>query len=150
VNRVALAAVPLFLAGCGTSLYGQAPHPYRPAVAEPRSSDCPITASRDWTAWVNAMPGPNAGPRLVVSGKVATATGGYHVGFDPDLQIRESYPAQASVTLRVADPETDNNTQAVVTHEVRWDWPLGQPVGSVTIRCGDKTLAQIEKVQTAW
>jgi hypothetical protein len=96
------------------------------------------------------MPGPNAGPMLVVTGKVVTATGGYQVAFDRYMQIRKAYPAQAFVTLFVADPEGTPASQAQVTHEVRWEWPLDQPVGSVVVRCGDKTLAEITRIQTAF
>jgi len=53
-------------------------------------------------------------------------------------------------TLLVADPEGAPVTQAQVTHEVRWEWPLNQPVGSVVVRCGDKTLAEITRIQTAF
>lgn len=119
--------------------------PYQPAPPE-----CPISATRDWTAWINRMPGPNARPMLVVSGKVVTSTGGFQVAFDRYMQIRESYPAQAFVTLSVADPEGAPVTQAQVTHQVRWEWPLNQPVGSVVVRCGDKTLAEITSIQTAF
>jgi hypothetical protein len=87
---------------------------------------------------------------LVVSGKVVTPTGGFQVAFDRYMQIRESYPAQAFVTLSVADPDGAPVTQAQVTHEVRWEWPLNQPVGSVVVRCGDKTLAEITSIQTAF
>ena len=96
------------------------------------------------------MPGPNSRPMLVVSGKVVTPTGGFQVAFDRYMQIRESYPAQAFVTLFVADPEGAPVTQAQVTHPVRWEWPLNQPIGSVVVRCGDKTLAEITSIQTAF
>ena len=56
---------------------------------------------------------------LVVSGKVVTSTGGFQVAFDRFMQIRESHPAQAFVTLLVADPEGAPVTQAQVTHGVR-------------------------------
>jgi len=52
--------------------------------------------------------------------------------------------------LFVADPEGTPASQAQVTHEVRWEWPLDQPVGSVVVRCGDKTLAEITRIQTAF
>jgi hypothetical protein len=87
---------------------------------------------------------------LVVTGKVVTPTGGFQVAFDPRMQVRESHPAQAFVTLEVADPEGAPVTQAQVTHEVRWEWPLNGPVGSVIVRCGDKTLAEITRIQTAY
>jgi len=131
----------------GPTPYPQAPYPgqqpYRPAPPE-----CIISSSRDWTAWINRMPG-NGAPALVVSGKVVTPTGGYQVAFDPRMQVRKGYPAQAFVTLEVAAP-TGPTSQAQVTHEVRWEWPLNQPVGSVVVSCGDKTLAEITRIQTAF
>jgi hypothetical protein len=54
------------------------------------------------------------------------------------------------VTLNVAGPGDSPASQAQVTHEVRWEWPLNQPVGSVIVRCGDKTLAEITRIQTAF
>lgn len=173
VKRILAAVALLALASCDTyqdqgpydpqtSPYpGPAPYPqepYPPAPGphpgsqpyQPAPPECPITSSRDWTAWVNRMPGPNSRPNLVVTGKVVTATGGFQVAFDRAMQIRESYPAQAFVTLYVADPDNSPVSQAQVTHEVRWEWPLNQPVGSVVVRCGDKTLAEITRIQTAY
>ena len=95
------------------------------------------------------MPGTGA-PVLVVSGKVVTPTGGYQVAFDPRMQVRKSYPAQAFVTLNVASPGGAPASQALVTHDVRWEWPLREPVGSVIVSCGDKTLAEITRIQTAY
>jgi hypothetical protein len=126
----------------------QAPYPGQPY--QPAPPDCPITSSSGWTAWVNAMPGPNARPALVVTGKVVTGTGGYQVAFDRYLQIRKGYPPQAFVTLYVASPEGGSAVGSPITHEVRWEWPLQEPVGSVIVRCGDKTLAEITRIQTAY
>jgi hypothetical protein len=125
---------------------GQYPggQPYQPAPPE-----CSISSSREWTAWINRMPGTGA-PTLVVSGKVVAPTGGYQVAFDPRMQVRKAYPAQAFVTLNVASPGGAPSTQAQVTHEVRWEWPLREPVGSVIVSCGDKTLAEITRIQTAY
>lgn len=128
------------------------PPPHAPALGapyQPPQRECPISASADWAAWINAMPGPNARPTLIITGKVETPTGGFRVALDPDLRIAESYPAQAFATLRVTPP-TGGATQAVVTHEVRWEWPATQPIGSVTVQCGEKTLARISPVQTAY
>jgi len=135
---------------------GQEPYPPAPGYPgqtpyQPSPPECLITSSRDWTAWVNRMPGPTgARPMLVVSGKVAVPTGGFQVAFDPRMQVRESHPAQAFVTLQVAGPDGAPASQAQVTHEVRWEWPLNQPVGSVIVSCGDKTLAEITRIQTAY
>ncbi len=95
------------------------------------------------------MPGPNARPTLIITGKVDTPTGGYQVALDRALRIAESYPPQVFATLRVTPP-TGVATQAVVTHQVRWEWPVDQPIGSVSVRCGEKHLAHISPVQTAY
>ena len=120
---------------------------YPATMTPPATASCPISGSSDWNAWVNAMPGPT-GPSLIVVGKVATPTGGYSVGFEPTLIRRESYPVQIVATLRVVPP-TGAATQAVVTHDVRGQWPSAEPVGSVDIVCGNQVLARISPVQTA-
>lgn len=137
----------------GPAPYPQEPYPPAPYPGQqpyqPAPPECLISSSREWTAWINRMPGTGA-PTLVISGKVTTPTGGYQVAFDQRIQIRRGYPAQAFVTLNVASPGGAPVSQAVVTHEVRWEWPLNQPVGSVVVSCGDKTLAEITRIQTAY
>lgn len=123
-----------------------APSPYTPGPPSPAA--CPITSSRDWTAWLNAMPGPGAQPKLIVTGKVVTATGGYQIAFDPRLQVTKRYPAQAFATLNVIPP-SGPTTPAMVTQNVRWEWPLNLQIGSVEIRCGSETLVNITPVATA-
>ena len=107
VKRILAATLLLALASCDTyqdrDQYGPpqpypAPMPYPPAPypgqdpyqpapfpgqdpSQPAPPECPISASRDWTAWINRMPGPNSRPMLVVSGKVVTSTGGFQVSF---------------------------------------------------------------------
>ena len=137
----------------GNEPYPPAPPPgaYPGGPVQPQTPECPITASREWSAWVNAMPGPGGRvPVLIVRGKVVTPTAGYQVAFDRALQVRRGQPPQAFVTLFVAPPSGGATSQAASTHEVRWEWPLNQPVGSVVVRCGDKTLAEITSIQTAY
>jgi hypothetical protein len=108
---------------------------------------CPIAASSNWQAYVNAMPGPNSGPKLVVTGKVITASPSYHIEFDPKLQVRKSYPVQAFATLIVTPPAA-GVPQALYSQEVHWEWPMREPIGAVEIRCGSETLATISPVQS--
>ena len=120
------------------------------AVPPPQGTDgmkCGITGSSDWAAWVNAMPGPNAKPTLIVTGKVTVPTGGYRFAWR-DMRVMESYPVQVAVDLQ-AIPPAGPATQAIVTHDVRGEWPIAPPVGSVTVRCGDRVLARIAPVETA-
>jgi hypothetical protein len=123
-----------------------APYP-APYPAGPQLS-CPIATSQNWKAWVNVMPGPGRRPTLIVTGKVVTASPGYQISFDPRLQVRKTYPAQAFATLRVMPPP-GAAPQALFSQDVHWEWPLRQPLGSVEIRCGNETLAHIEPVATA-
>src|SRR5687767_15145091 len=109
--------------------------------------ECGIIRSNDWAAWVNAMPGPNARPTLIVTGKVTVPTGGYRFEWR-DMRVMESYPVQVAVELD-AIPPAGGATQAVVTHEVRGQWPISPPVGSLTVRCGGTLLARIAPVETA-
>jgi hypothetical protein len=124
----------LLLGGCATA----AP-PVTPAA-------CPI-ASSEWNASVNAMPGPNSSPKLIITGQVTAPTGGYTFGWS-DFRVAESYPVQVFVNLTATPPE-GMATQALVTQQVRGEWPVSPPVGSVSVMCGGKTLARIAPVETA-
>ncbi len=110
-------------------------------------NDCPIIASSDWAASINAMPGPNAPPTLTATGKVTVPTGGYHVQW-AGLVVLESYPAQVVAYLDVIPP-AGLVTRAVVTHDVRGRWPVTPPVRSFTVRCGEHELARVAPVETA-
>jgi hypothetical protein len=118
-------------------------------VAPPAPSgaaNCPI-ASTDWAAWVNGMPGPNARPTLIITGKVTVPTGGYRFAWR-DLRVMESYPVQVAVDLEAMAP-AGAATQAVVTQDVRGQWPITPPVGALSIYCGGRVLARISPVETA-
>ena len=168
MTRILFVAACAFLAaGCAT--YGQpgANYPYGPGPYGPdpgyqspgayppgsyppaTGAQCPIRASRNWTAFVNRMPGPDARPKLVVSGDVVTSSAGYRLTFDPHLKLRESYPAQAVAVLQVRPPDGPA-AQVVETHQLRWEWPLSQSVGSLEIVCEGQTLARISRLENAY
>lgn len=118
-----------------------------PTQAPSGDNACGIIDSSDWSAWVNAMPGPDAKPMLVVTGKVTVPTGGYTFAWR-DLRIAESYPVQVFAELEALPPD-QVATQALDTHELRGEWPITPPVGSVTVTCDGRTLARIAPVETA-
>lgn len=119
-----------------------------PPGQSPSGGDpCPITASSDWAAWVDAMPGPDARPKLIATGKVTVPTGGYTFAWR-DLRIAESYPIQVWAELEALPPDGPA-TQALDTHDLRGEWPIDPPVGSLTITCNGRTLARIAPVETA-
>ncbi len=134
-TSLSVAAAALMLAACET-------HP----AAGP-AGGCPITGSDNWNAWVNAMPGPGARPTLIVTGRVTTPTGGYRPALQLE-QVAESHPVQLFVRLH-PNPPSGPATTALVTHDVRGDWPMSAQVGSVTVRCGNAVIARISPVETA-
>jgi hypothetical protein len=93
------------------------------------------------------MPGPGARPTLIVTGKVTVPTGGYQPALLLE-HVAESYPVQVMTRLH-PNPPAGPATQAVVTHDVRGQWAMADPVGSVTVRCGGEVLARISPVETA-
>ena len=113
----------------------------------PMSRSCLAVGSSDWQAWVNAMPGPNAQPKLIATGKVTMPTAGYSYRWGAP-RIMESYPVQVSVQL-IPVPPDGPATQALDTQEVRGEWPMSPPVGSLAITCGDMTLGRVSPVETA-
>lgn len=140
--RLLISAALAALAACSTAPHpapGPTPSPSRPQDA------CPILASSDWAAWINAMPGPNARPTLIITGKVTTPGGGWD--FVWRTSVMESYPVQVAIDLEPLIPE--GGTQAVATREVRHELPIAPPVGAVTVRCGGRTLARISPVEAA-
>lgn len=132
---IAASAAAFLIAGCAT-----VPAP-TPGVA------CGITGASEWRAWVNAMPGPDARPTLIAAGKVTVPTGGYRFEWR-DMRVMESLPVQVVAELE-AIPPAGGATQAVVTHDVRGEWPIDPPVGAFTVRCGDMVLARVSPVETA-
>lgn len=133
------AAAALLLTAC-------APAPGGPAGSV-GGVDCPIIGATGWTAWVSAMPGPGSRPTLIATGKVTVPTGGYRFAWR-DLRVMESYPVQVVAELQAIPPAGPAN-QAVVTHDVRGEWPIDPPVGSFTARCGDRVIARVSPVETA-
>lgn len=117
-------------------------------MGDRRAAGCPIVTATGWAAWVNAMPGPNRRAALIVTGRVTVPTGGYrpHLALE---QVAESYPVHVFVRLH-PNPPAGPATQALVTQDVRGEWPMSPPVGSVTIRCGSQVLARISPVETTY
>ena len=109
--------------------------------------DCPILDSSDWAAWVDAMPGPGSQPRLMVSGQVRVPSGGYRAHFS-DMRVAESYPVQVFIDL-VVTPPSRPAAQAITTIDLRGEWPIAPPVGSLTIRCGRQVIGRIDEIVTA-
>lgn len=118
-------------------------------------ADCPVLDSRDWSAFVNAIPGPDARPELIVTGTVQLPTAGYTVDLRPGPADRSARPVQM-VELVAISP--DGPAATVLTDmDVRLEMPaLSVPAGApspyrgVRVMCGGSELAFIAQVETAW
>lgn len=114
----------------------------------PAPNLCRAAANGDWSAHVNAMPGPGARPTLIVTGaigvKPATRT---RLRLSP--AVMESDPPQYTVILDMSlprHPTIDSRER----RQVRGSWPISGRVGAVHIRCGGRIVASIRHVETAY
>lgn len=117
-----------------------------PEAGEPTT--CPITASRDWKAWVNAMPGPDAGATLIVEGVVDTPTAGYTFSWEAGMADRSATPLQR--LHLTATPPDGMAAQVITTETVRYEGPaIAENYRAVAVMCGEVLLADITDVTTA-
>jgi hypothetical protein len=127
----------LLLAGCAS------------VPADPLYSSCKALATRDWSAHVVVdKPAKFLFPEealLVVSGTVQVPTGGYEISIAPGSLVRLEPPVQ-QVILRTIAPE-GMATQAITEQQVSGSVPYDSRAKSVSIRCGDGTIASIPVIE---
>lgn len=111
-------------------------------------SECPVLASRGWSAWINAMPGPGAKPTLHITGEVDLPTPGFKLELIEGPMDRMMPPGQR---FSLAATKPDGMVAQVVTPmPVNYTAEAkSQQYGSITIGCGGKVLAHIENIQIA-
>jgi hypothetical protein len=111
------------------------------------SSQCRAAAQGDWSAHVNAMPGPGARRTLIVTGiigvKPAART---RLRLAPE--VMESDPPQYTVILDISLPRRPT-IDMLERRNVRGQWPVRGEVGAVHIRCGGRIVATVRDVVTA-
>ncbi len=118
------------------------PEPGRPV------SECPVIASRGWTAWIDAMPGPGARPTLHISGEVDLTTPGYSVELVPGPADRMMPPAQRFSLI--ATPPGGMTAQAVTPTSVKYQGPATYTAyREIIVGCGGAVLARIDRIDTA-
>ncbi len=118
----------------------------QPARA-PAAGQCRAAAHGDWSAHVNAMPGPGARRTLIVSGVI---------GVKPAARIRlrlapevmESDPPQYTIILDITLPRRPT-IDMLERRNVRGEWRVSGDVGAVHIRCGGRIVASIRDIVTA-
>ena len=122
-----------------------------PANAEPppaSSSSCPVIESREWAAWVNAMPGPGATKELIATGQVVLPTPGYTVTLTAGMADRSATPVQQLILT--ATPPSGMVPQVLTTLPVRYQGPaISMNYKAVRIMCGGQMLSEIADVPVA-
>jgi hypothetical protein len=99
----------------------------------------------DWAAHVDAMPGPDARPRLIVTGTIGVKPAARtELRLDP--AVLESNPPQRIVNLVITLPR-EPTIDMLTRREVRGEWPVTPPLGAVHIRCGGRSVASISPIE---
>ncbi|MEZ5922472.1 MAG: hypothetical protein R3C60_14140 [Parvularculaceae bacterium] len=108
-------------------------------------ADCPVLDSREWKAWVDAMPGIGSKPTLHVAGEVDMPTPGYTFDWEAGPTDRRLPPAQ-HINL-VATPPDGMVTQVVTTETVKYEGEaMAGGYRAILVHCGDGVIAEITEV----
>lgn len=139
----ATAALALALAGCQPPAATTTETP--PAQTAAVAGACVVSANRNWTAHVNAMPGPNAQRTLNVAGEVDLPSPGYTVTLTEGIADRSATPTQ-QLNLAVTPPaEGTANIQVITPTAVSYSGPaIAQQYAGVRIMCEGQQIAAIE------
>ncbi len=106
---------------------------------------CALIDSRDWTAWVDRMPGPDAQPSLHVTGEIDLPTPGYSIAWQVGPADRMNPPAQ--FLELVLTPPDGLVAQVVTTEPVHYSGPAVYPeYRAIRVRCGDSQVADITEI----
>lgn len=125
-----------------------APETEEAVMPADETAACPVLASRNWTAWVNAMPGPDMKPALHVAGEIDLPAPGYAIAWREGMADRSATPVQRLILT--ATPPAGIVTPAVTTESVTYEGPaLVVTYGGVIVMCGGEPLAQIDEVTVA-
>ena len=122
--------------------------PASPEQGVPQVRACPVIDSRDWKAWIDAMPMVGAdGNRLHIAGEVDLPTPGYSVELIPGPADRAMPPSQRFSL--VATPPDGIVLQVVTPTPVKYQGKAMYPAyRSIRISCGGEPLATITEVPT--
>ena len=109
---------------------------------------CPVIESRDWAAWVNAMPGPAATKTLIVTGQITLPTPGYAVTLIAGMADRSATPVQQLILTATAP--AGPVAQVLHTAPVRYEGPaISMTYRAIGIICGGTMLTEIADVPVA-
>lgn len=117
-------------------------------AVESAPETCDVLESRDWAAWVNLMPGPDASPTVHVTGQVDVRTGGYTFDWQTGPLDRSAMPKLRLKLIPIAPDGMA--TMAITTEEVHYSAPTGGIAYSgVLVSCGSITLTDIDEITEA-
>ncbi|GJL92368.1 hypothetical protein [Hyphococcus sp.] len=108
-------------------------------------ADCPVIDSRNWHAWVDAMPGPDSKPILHVSGEVDMPTPGYSFDWRDGAADRSATPVQR-LMLTVTPPDA-MTTQVITSEQVKYEGAaIAKMYRGILVICGGRVLADLPDV----
>jgi hypothetical protein len=108
---------------------------------------CRAAANGEWSAHVNAMPGPGARRTLILTGMVGVKPAA-HIRLSLAPEVMESHPPQYTVVVDISLPRRPT-IDMLERRNVRGEWPVRGEVGAVHIRCGGRIVASIRDVVVA-
>lgn len=121
-----------------------------PPAATPSGSEkegsipCPFRGTKEWKAWVNAMPGPGAQRTLIIVGQVDVGSDGY-AGKLSMGALDKSMPPTQHVALDLVE----KSGAKAGWQEVRIDHRPAASYKAVTIDCHGQEVGHVEPVTEA-
>ncbi len=114
----------------------------------PPPQDCPVLDSRNWHAWIDAMPGPDPERTLNISGEVDLPAAGYEASLKAGPSDRAMPPGQR-FELELTPPE-GMAAQVVTPTPVKYRAKASYPAYRViTITCAGQEIATMPDVMVA-
>jgi hypothetical protein len=118
------------------------------AVNTTEAAACPIIDSRNWHAWVDAMPGPDSKMTLHVVGEVDMPTPGYSFEWREGIADKSATPVQR--LMLTATPPDGMIAQVITTEQVNYEGPaITKMYRGILVMCGGSVLADIPDVSIA-
>jgi hypothetical protein len=149
MRALVLVPVAVALAACQADDDEMAATPPPPSIVTPAPpGTCPVIENREWAAWVNAMPGPNAVRTLHVTGQIVLPTPGYTITLVEGAADRSATPVQQLILTLT--PPAGVVPQVLSAETVRFEGrAIAAQYRGVRIMCAGQMLTEITDVTIA-
>ncbi|MEZ5897531.1 MAG: hypothetical protein R3C40_05200 [Parvularculaceae bacterium] len=120
------------------------------AAADPQAAAdaCPVSDSRDWRAWLDVMPGPDAVAKLHITGEVDLPTPDYTAQWTPGPADRAFPPTQRFMLSFT--PPGGMVTQVITPTRVSLEMDATYTsYREIIVGCGDEVLVEITDIAVA-